>query len=508
MRQSLICSLARLAIVNLHGSSRAGDGSMEDENVFDIMQGVAVLVGVRRRAAVSVEPPDASHTFYADLIGRRSSKYSALSAGVIELARLAPSLPYYLLRPLDGGLFGEYEAFVSVEDAFGIFSSGIETEKDHFAVEFEAGPLRERLREFCDASMSSKDAAARFGLKSTPNWDLNESRKALAKEGLKKELFLRYLFHCFDWRYTYYSDLLITRSRRPVMRHMSQNNLALVCLRQVKGEPWAHAFVTTDITNKFTLSSKSSNVSYHFPLFLTDDDPKSPALLQVSPQQLNLRTEVLERFATSIGAQTGVARDAPGHARRVFFYMYAVLHSPQYRLRYSEYLRLGFPRIPLPGALALFRDLARLGGELVALHLVESPKLDQFITTYTGPKNPEVGRVGWSYETVWLDANATKKGQLATPGTIGFRGVPEAVWNFHIGGYKVCEKWLKDRKGCTLSDEDITHYNKMVVALAETIRLMKEIDEVIEQHGGWPGALQARSGEASSIYQEGSRYHR
>ncbi len=120
---------------------------------------------------------------------------------------------------------------------------------------------------------------------------------------------------------------------------------------------------------------------------------------------------------------------------------------------------------------------------------MESPKLDDFITSCAGPKNPEVGRVAWSDDTVWLDAAATKK-VSRDAGTIGFRGVPEDVWNFHIGGYQVCEKWLKDRKGRTLSKDDIGHYQKIVVALAETIRLMKEIDEVIEKHGGWPGAFQ------------------
>jgi hypothetical protein len=158
-------------------------------------------------------------------------------------------------------------------------------------------------------------------------------------------------------------------------------------------------------------------------------------------------------------------------------------------LRYASLLKSDFPRLPLSANLQLFHALARLGRGLVALHLVESPKLDHFITTYTGPKNPEVCRVGWSNDTVWLDAAATKKGQPAEPGTIGFRGVTEAVWNFHIGGYQVCEKWLKDRKGRTLSKNDISHYQKIVVALNETIRLMSEIDEVIEQHGGWPGAF-------------------
>ena len=147
----------------------------------------------------------------------------------------------------------------------------------------------------------------------------------------------------------------------------------------------------------------------------------------------------------------------------------------------------------MPGSIELFRTLALLGGELVALHLMESPKLDGFITTYRGPEKAEVGRVGWSDDTVWLDAGKTtaSEGHRATKaGTIGFHGVPEAVWDLHIGGYQVCHKWLKDRKRRTLSKDDLAHYQKIVVALNETIRIMAEIDEVIDQHGGWPDAFQ------------------
>jgi len=124
---------------------------------------------------------------------------------------------------------------------------------------------------------------------------------------------------------------------------------------------------------------------------------------------------------------------------------------------------------------------------------MESAKLDRPIASYMGPKNPEVGRIGWSNDTVWLDAPATKKRHPATLGTSGFRGVREDVWNFQIGGYQVCEKWLKGRKGRTLSEDDIAHYQKIIVALSETIGLMKEIDEVIDRHGGWPGAFVCRS---------------
>ncbi len=127
----------------------------------------------------------------------------------------------------------------------------------------------------------------------------------------------------------------------------------------------------------------------------------------------------------------------------------------------------------------MFQALARFGGELTALHLLESPKIDKPTTNFIEGKSPEVERVSWSNKTVWIDIAQTT----------GFKRVPEAVWNFRIGGYNVCEKWLKDRKGRKLSKDDIEHYHKIVVALSETIRLMTEIDKVIEQHGGWPGAF-------------------
>jgi predicted helicase len=182
---------------------------------------------------------------------------------------------------------------------------------------------------------------------------------------------------------------------------------------------------------------------------------------------------------------------------QAFVYIYSILYSPSYRSRYRELLKMDYPRVPLPSGLDVFRDLARLGGELVALHLMRSDDLNDPITTYSGSGAPEVERVGWAQETVWLDAAKTnaREGHRATqPGTVGFEGVPEEVWDFHIGGYQVCHKWLKDRKGRVLTDDDIAHYQKIVVALSETIRIMGEIDEVIEEHGGWPGAFVARSG--------------
>jgi predicted helicase len=195
-------------------------------------------------------------------------------------------------------------------------------------------------------------------------------------------------------------------------------------------------------------------------------------------------------MASVLGLQKNGAHGLPAGLtpEDIFHYAYAVFHSPGYRSRYAEFLKIDFPRLPLTGNLELFRALARLGGELVALHLLESPTLEKSLTQFTGPSKL-VTKPGWADGTVWLDAGGKKA--ATTPGSSGFRGVPEQVWNFHIGGYQVCEKWLKDRKGRTLSAEDITHYHKIVVALSETIRLMAEIDLLIEAHGGWPGAFTA-----------------
>jgi len=228
-------------------------------------------------------------------------------------------------------------------------------------------------------------------------------------------------------------------------------------------------------------------------------------------------------FLSAIGSRLRLDLTDP---RVVFDYVYAVLHAPGYRSRYASLLKSDFPRLPLTSSLELFRALATLGGELVALHLMESPKLEKYITKFAGKGDSEVakgyprfaplecgreaaalvpsvndaskksqGKEGAAAPSVQSDSfavalqSASRRGRVHINPTRWFEGVPENVWNFHIGGYQVCEKWLKDRRGRVLSEEDIAHYQKIVVALKETIRLMAEIDTVIEAHGGWPGAF-------------------
>ena len=163
----------------------------------------------------------------------------------------------------------------------------------------------------------------------------------------------------------------------------------------------------------------------------------------------------------------------------VFHYIYAVLHSPTYRARYAEFLKIDFPRIPLTSDVGLFRALCSLGAELVALHLLESPQVSQFITRY-----PVVGdnTVAKGYPK-YAPPKADEPGRVAISKEQHFDGVPQEVWGFYVGGYQPAQKWLKDRRGRKLTYDDLTHYQKMVVAMQRTLRVMEEIDEAIP---AWP----------------------
>jgi predicted helicase len=218
--------------------------------------------------------------------------------------------------------------------------------------------------------------------------------------------------------------------------------------------------------------SSADNCNF-FPLFLYHENELA--------RNQQRSTNFLPAFLDAIAQKLALRKDADGLPQGltpedIFHYAYAVFHSPGYRTRYAEFLKIDFPRLPLPSNLKLFRALAALGGDLVALHLLESPKLDKPITQFIGDSKQEIEKVTYADKTVWID-----KAQ-----TTGFKAVSDNVWNFHIGGYQVCQKWLKDRKDRTLSKDDIAHYHKIVIALSETIRLMAEIDKVIDHHGGWP----------------------
>ncbi len=432
---------------------------------------------------------------HTHLIDSRAQKYNWLlthCAGITDWQLVRPQEPHWFFIPVNLNLGSEYEQNPKVVEVFPVNSVGLYTARDDFAIAWSPSEIEHRLRKFIGDSIEKARSNFKLG-QDTTEWQIEWAQKDVKNSGLTKHHFREISYRPFDARFTYYSGQsrgFMCRPRPEVMQHMLDNeNIAFCFIRRSREDSTNNFFIVRHIVDKSILSSAdNANVA---PLWLYPEQDK----LSFSKDP---RPNLSPKFIRQLGARLGLIEvDKFGFPKsltpeNIFQYIYGVFYSPGYRDRYSEFLKIDFPRLPLTGNLELFRALSQLGGELVALHLMESPKLDNHITKWPG-KIPscEIEKVTYSDETVWIDKANSE----------GFRGVPENVWNFHIGGYRVCHKWLKDRKGRQLSKDEIEHYQKIVIALNETIRLMAEIDDVINAHGGWPDAFQTSSGVGSTKYE-------
>jgi predicted helicase len=492
MRQSLMGSFRQLSVLDLHGNANkkeiSPDGT-EDKNVFDIKQGVGICL------ATSIG--NNSYVRHADLWGSRETKYTWLGKNSVRstaFSILTPDSPFYLLVPQSNEHRQEYEEWMKITEAMPVTSAGFITARDRFVIDFDRASLAARMKVFADQSVTTDEVrklyfngrgSDKYADGDTRGWKLSDARRAVQKDSQREDRIRKCLYRPFDERFIYWANWMIDWPRPEVMGQMiAGDNLALITSRMTKGETFAHAQVSRNICEVICMSAKTSNNGFVFPLWVKNEaleldfqETKSDD----SPRRPNFSHRFTKAIADALNVSAAKPHSLPAGLtpEDVLHYIYAVFHSPSYRSRYSQFLRIDFPRLPLTGNVELFHVLAQFGRELTSLHLLESPEVNQSISKFTGRWDTDVEKISWSNETVWID-----KAQSA-----GFVGVREEVWNFHVGGYQVCEKWLKDRKGRTLSKDDIAHYQKIVLALSETIRLLGEIDKVIDQHGGWPDAF-------------------
>ena len=505
MRESLLTSFNELYILNLHGDSRKKEVTPEggeDKNVFDIMQGVAIAVFAKLPSKTGCRVQ------YSDLWGSRELKYRVLLRTDVQSTKWTdpkPKAPSWLFVPRDTSLEAEYyKAWKLSELARGV--SGIETKRDHFAIDFDLPVLRDRISDFVAGDYSDTERKEKFALRDN-EWVVEEAVQTLRDEGSWRKSFAPCLYRPFDIRWIVYNSVILARDRGELMKGMTRPNLALIAARQSK-EEFAVLASNSVCTHKIVTVYDRSFI---FPLYVyrrEQDGARGQGCLDVQTAERLVgrggrRPNLSPSFIARIKRQLGLSfvSDGKGDFKKafgpedVFNYIYAVFHSPTYRTRYAGFLKSDFPRVPLTSDVKLFRTLCGLGAELVALHLLESPELSKPIARYpvTGPNiveksspkylapgEPEPGTckplpAGRVYISK-SDPQSGAKGQY-------FEGIPPEVWNFHIGGYRVCEKWLKDRRGRTLTYGDLEHYRKVVTALSETIRLMAEIDAAIPK---WP----------------------
>lgn len=493
MRRALRESFATIRILDLHGSARKLETGRDggEENVFEIQQGVAV--GIFSQPADNAK----SSLFHADLWGTRDSKYQELDKTSIHSTILTPiesPAPYWFFVPKMFETGDDFQSYPGLKEMFITSGNAIKTERDRVSIHFTP----EDAKAVVEAFRSKDEAFLRreYDLEmDSRDWKVSNAKADVCGNRSEK-LFRPILYRPFDIRHTWYSGQtrgFVGTPAYPTMKHLvAGSNMAMACLRQTRRSETGTYLVGRGLIGKDIVSI--FDIGTVFPLYLYDESlsfdlgSKELGVEQPTNRLPNFSKRFLKVLATALQRPEQGPYGLPAGLtpEDIFHYAYAMFHCPTYRSRYAEFLKIDFPRLPLTSNLDLFRALAQLGGELIALHLLESTRLDHPLTEFIG-SNKDVAKVGYSDDTVWIDASGTKG--KSKPGTSGFRGVPTAVWNFHIGGYQVCEKWLKDRKGRTLSADDIRHYHRIVVAISETIRLMAEIDVVINQYGGWPGAF-------------------
>jgi predicted helicase len=485
MRQQLMQSFSEIRILDLHGNTKkkekAPDGS-KDENVFDIQQGVAIGIFVKKP-----ETQEQAQVHQSDLWGVREDKYRALSEADVKSTgweKLEPRASSYLFVPQSTDLLAEYEKGWKISHIFPVNSVGIVTARDNLTIRWTPEEVWQTVQDF--VSLPIEEAREKYCLgKDVRDWKVKFAQGDLHSSGPRKGMIYPILYRPFDVRFTYYTGAsrgFICMPRPEVMRRMlAGTNLGLLTTRQTRDQ-W-DVFLTNSIVGHKSLSAY--DITSLFPLYDYPSDEEILEQKRLTPGSApNLNSPFLEEVEKRLGLKLIVDsrsnRQSTIGPQDVFDYVYAILRSPTYRERYKEFLISDFPRVPLASDRSLFFSLAEKGSELASLHLLESPGVSRFITRYEQPGDHLVEKVRY------VEANpkaGIKSGRVYISAKQFFEGVPKEVWEFHVGGYQVSEKWLKDRKGRQLSSDDIDHYQKIVVALSETIRIMKEIDEIIP---GWP----------------------
>jgi predicted helicase len=490
MRQSLMSTYQRLYFLDLHGNAnqkeQAPDGS-EDKNVFNIRQGAGICLGIR--ANIKEE------YFHADLWGARDQKYKWLMSHNIEhdnFSTLIPDSPFYFFKKQNIDMRSEYDSGWKINDITPVNSAGFITARDHFVTDIDAKSLMSRISAFADPKIS--DAAIRttyfagcgsdkYPDGDTRGWKIPEARHRVQADKSWKERIVRCLYRPFDFRSIYWSEWMVDWPRPEVMSQMiGGDNFAILTARSNKSSDTDHFFCTNLISE--TKCAEYSTQSAVFPLYVFEQPSSAQGELSLgNAKRPNLSLRFLSELSGTLNLQQTKPYGLPKGItpEDVFQYIYAIFYSPSYRTRYSEFLKIDFPRIPLLSNLRLFSELSNLGKKLKHLHLLDSAELENPLSRFVGHPNSEVERISWSQNTVWIDKSSST----------GFTDISEEIWNFSIGGYQICQKWLKDRKSRKLSSSDIAHYEKIIVSLHETIRTMREIDKVIASYGGWPSAFLA-----------------
>lgn len=481
MRRWLWENFPKQTHIDLNGDVK---GNISDENVFEIQQGVSICI--ISTAAGTVE--------YCSLVGTKEEKYSDLLAPKSHLTTLTDvnlKPPYFRISGTseDTTIEEEYMSYVPLPSIFPSYSSGIQTKCDALSIHFSEKEIWEVVEDLSD--LEPEEARQKYSLgKDGRDWTIKGAISDLNNPMLDRDNCTPIQYKPFDRRWTYWTGKtkgFLAYPRRDIMSHVvALDNLGFVFNRQVVGD-FSHFFVSDIATNHGTFYLGNKGQDYLAPLWLIEKTTgsKSPNISSNFAVSVSDKTRLhfVETERGDLSNSFGV--------RDLFDYLYAVSYSSTYRSRYGELLKSDFPRLPLPKDLTIFQTLAPLGRGLVSLHLLRTEEAEVL-------NSLEVRLAGSGEARVEKGYPKFENGKVMINDSRWFEDVPRETWEYRVGGYQVCEKWLKDRAGKggkkaspgrVLSEEDICHYRRVVLALGETRHIVKEIDRAIEANGGWLDAF-------------------
>ncbi len=505
MRWHLLKTYDKIYTIDLHGNAKeketAPDGSV-DENVFDIEQGVSINIFIKTGKKKANE---LGKVFHYNLYGKREAKYNFLFENSLKTTpykEIEYSNPSYFFIPKDFEVKNEYEIGIYLLDLFKENSLGVLSKNDSVTIEFEKSTLKERIVNF--RNLGVEELRKSYYIKTdSRDWMLSKAKDDLV-QNYDEQNFKNISYRPFDNRWTYFTGKpkgFFAYSQNRIMKNMrGGQNFALISGRQgqaVGSMQWNLSFITNTISDQNIYYRGGGTV---FPLYLYPDTNGQQSIEQSEDRNPNLNTKIVKQIEDRLGL-TFISERENGNVcfannndelqdeyKTTFVpidildYIYAVLHSPTYREKYKEFLKIDFPRVPYPKDQEIFWQLVKLGGEIRQIHLLESPKVNQFTTQYPIDGSNQVDKIrfeSYVYDPPFPgDEFPDYLGAVYINETQFFADVPVSAWEFYIGGYQPAQKWLKDRRGRTLSFDDILHYQKIIVALTETIRLMQEVDKI------------------------------
>lgn len=464
MRWHLLKTFDKIWVLDLHGNTKKKEidpntGKL-DKNVFDIQQGVAIIIAVKKKDGSN----DLAEVMHGDLWGDRDTKYKYLNKCTLTdnlFETLKVMAPRYPLVQRDWGGFESYQKGFSIHEFMPVNSVGIVTARDKLTIDHSKNELWERVNNFVTLDPELAREKYRLG-KDVRDWQVRWAQEDV-RSHLGEERLTQIAYRPFDTHWTFYtgnSRGFMCYPRGDVMQHMlAGENMALLTSKAHRDDSFAHVSVCQTISEVIGLSPRTASNSINFPLYLYPDEQELD-----QTRRINFDPKLYEQLQA---LATHSEQDVPDEVT-TFDYIYGVLHSPAYRKTYAEFLKSDFPRIPWPTSPDEFWDVSAKGSALRKLHLMEPSAIGDTPYTFEGEGDNVVDKLRYEDGKIWINK------------TQYFSGVPEVSWGFYIGGYQPARKWLKDRKGRQLGIDDVRHYMRIIKILAETDLIMGEIDLTLE----------------------------